>query len=147
MAEFKIRSREELAKLDTRGALPTANVQSVHNELTQRIDQMGFSKETLGKVTPVVREMTVADLRDFERKMAGVPQRNPVVQKLTIEDIQGVEYLFGSVKEAALSRIAVSTDNLGDLAADVDVSCCCCTPCCCCAAADTDPFAAEAAAM
>lgn len=139
--EFKPRSSEELAKLDSGGELPTGRTQTLHNELLQRVDQMGFRPEDLKQVPEVVRSLTVADLNDFARKMAGVEQRNPVINRLTIRDIQGIEYLFGSTKEVALTRIAAT--NVTSLeAVDIDVSCCCCTPCCCCAATEVDPFAA-----
>lgn len=142
MAEFQPKSREELARLDTKGAaLPTGGVQSLHNELLQRVDAMGFSPRDLEQVPETVRALTVADLNDFSRKMAGVPQNNPVVNRLTIKDIQGIEFLFGTTKQAALVRVAASSaTDLADLS--IDVSCCCCTPCCCCAAADMEPFAA-----
>jgi hypothetical protein len=75
--------------------------------------------------------------------MAGVAQQNPNVDRLTIEDIQGIEYLFAEEKTLILSRVARQISASGNLkATDVDVSCCCCTPCCCCAAADVDPIVA-----
>ncbi len=139
MAKFNPKSRDELAKYATEGPLPTSEKQSLHNELLQTVSDMGFADGDLRQVPTTVRQMTVADLNDFARKMSGVPQNNPLVNKLTVKDIQGVEFLFGATKNAALSRVA-SVDELAEL--EIDVSCCCCTPCCCCAATDVQPFAA-----
>ena len=141
MAEFEPLSKDKLASLDVKGALPTSEKQSLRHELLQKVQDMGFSERDLHQVPNAVRELTVADLNDFARKMAGVPQKNPAVNRLTIKDIQGIEYLFGSTKNAALSRVA-ALDVANLEAVDVDVSCCCCTPCCCCAATEVDPFAA-----
>jgi hypothetical protein len=140
--KFKIRTREELARLNV-AKLPTSSKATVKKELLRSIEEMGFAKRDLEVVPRNVRKLTVNDLQDFAKKMAGVPQRNPVVDKLTIEDIQGIEYLFGSTKQAALGRLSVSPGKTLGAKARVDISCCCCTPCCCCAAADVDPFVDE----
>jgi len=93
-------------------------------------------------VPRAVQDLSVSDLEDFAKKMAGLPSTNPNVDRLTIEDIQGIEYLFAEEKSLVLTRVATQISNGGLKASDVDVSCCCCTPCCCCAAADVDPIVA-----
>jgi hypothetical protein len=145
--KFAPETQEELARKARRETnapttnLPTSKKRSVQTELLRTISDMGFREEDLEQVPRTVRNLTVADLEDFARKMAGVPQHNPAVNRLTIEDIQGIEYLFGSTKQQALEFIA-GRNALRLEAIDIDVSCCCCTPCCCCAATEVDPFAA-----
>jgi hypothetical protein len=143
MADFKPRSAEELAKRDKKEPLPTSKVNMLKQSKTRTIAEMGFEERDLRQVPRAVRDLTVADLEDFARKMAGVGTTNPNVERLTIEDVQGIEYLFAEEKNLVLSRVASQISAVGNLkATDVDVSCCCCTPCCCCAAADVDPITA-----
>jgi hypothetical protein len=144
MADFKPRPAEELARRDKRGeALPTSKVNTLKQTKSRTIAQMGFEERDLRQVPRAVQDLTVSDLEDFAKKMAGVGTTNPAIERLTIEDIQGIEYLFAEEKNLVLARVASQLTNVGSLAAsDVDVSCCCCTPCCCCAAADVDPLRA-----
>ena len=143
MADFKPRSADELAKRDKKDALPTSKVNTSRQAKSRTIAEMGFEDRDLKQVSRTVQALTVSDLEDFAQQMSGVGTKNPVVERLTIEDIQGIEYLFAEEKNLALSRVASQITSVGNLAAtDVDVSCCCCTPCCCCAAADVDPMRA-----
>ena len=142
MADFKPLSVKELAAQGKRRAPGTAKVNTLKRSLDVTIAQMGFAKEDLEQVPDTVRALTVNDLEDFAKRMAGLPTQNKAVARLTVEDIQGIEFLFAQEKSAILTRVAAS--GATSLAADtsVDVSCCCCTPCCCCAATETHPFAA-----
>jgi hypothetical protein len=143
MADFKPRSAEELAKRDKKEPLPTSKVNTTKQAKGRKIAEMGFEDRDLRQVSKTVQALTVADLEDFAKQMSGVGTKNPVVERLTIEDVQGIEFLFAEEKNLVLSRVATQISAAGNLAAtNVDVSCCCCTPCCCCAAADVDPISA-----
>ena len=143
MADFKPKSAEELAKRDKKEPLPTSKVNTTKQAKGRKISDMGFEDRDVRQVSRTVQDLTVADLEDFAKHMAGVGTQNPVIERLTIEDVQGIEYLFAEEKSLVLSRVASQISAVGNLkATDVDVSCCCCTPCCCCAAADVDPISA-----
>lgn len=141
MADFKPLSVKELASQGERRSPGTAEVNTLKRSKSVTIAEMGFAKVDLEQVPEKVRYLTVNDLEDFAKRMSGLPTQNSTVAKLSIEDIQGIEYLFAQEKSAILTRVAAQGATL---AADtsVDVSCCCCTPCCCCAATETHPFAA-----
>jgi hypothetical protein len=144
MADFKPKPAAELGQKDRRDvALPTSRVNTLKVAKSRKISEMGFEEKDLRQVPRAVQDLSVTDLEDFAKKMAGVTQFNPNVERLTIEDIQGIEYLFAEEKNLILTRVASQISATGSLkATDVDVSCCCCTPCCCCAAADVDPIVA-----
>jgi hypothetical protein len=143
MPDFKPKSAEELAKRDKKEPLPTSKVNTSKQAKRRKISEMGFEDRDLRQVSRTVQDLTVSDLEDFAKQMSGVGTQNPVVERLTIEDVQGIEYLFAEEKNLILSRVASQITTVGSLkATDVDVSCCCCTPCCCCAAADVDPISA-----
>lgn len=141
MADFKPLSAKELASQGERRRPGTAEVNNLKRSKSVTIAEMGFAKTDLEQVPEMVRGLTVNDLEDFAKRMAGLPTRNETVAKLSVEDIQGIEYLFAQEKSAILTRVATQGATLS-AAASVDVSCCCCTPCCCCAATETHPFAA-----
>jgi len=103
---------------------------------------MGFDPELLRTVPAVVRDLTTNDLEDLANKLTGVEVNNPRIDRLTIEELQGVEALFADARAKVLQHVAVDMGNTRGLASarGVDISCCCCTPCCCCAASDTSPF-------
>ncbi len=141
-------SDEEEEKELLLGAKPGTRTNPFRRELRRKIADMGFDDALLKQVSPKVRELTIQDLEDFARKIAGVEVANPRVNDLTIEDMQGVEALFRDQREQALATAAARLGDSSTLgrAADVDVSCCCCTPCCCCAATEVSPFAGAEAA-
>ena len=120
-----------------------AGTSPIKDDKLRTVSEMGFDDDLLKQVPASVLALSVVDLEDFGRKMAGIDVTNPRVNALTIEDIQGIEALFADSKQLALAAVAnrlAAADSLGSVA-EVDVSCCCCTPCCCCAAAEIDPFA------
>lgn len=141
MADFKPQSAKDLAAAGANARPGTAEVATLKRNKSTTISEMGFAKRDLEQVPDRVRDLSVNDLEDFAKRMAGLPTRNPVVEKLSVEDIQGIEFLFAQEKNAILARVATQGATLA-AAASVDVSCCCCTPCCCCAATETQPFAA-----
>jgi hypothetical protein len=142
MANFKPKSAQELAKGDNKAPLPTSKNNVFKQAKNRKISEMGFEDRDLRQVPRAVQDLSVSDLEDFAKKMAGIDQTNPNVDRLTIEDVQGIEYLFAEEKNLVLTRISSQIAAGGLKASDVDVSCCCCTPCCCCAAADVDPITA-----
>jgi len=136
-SEFRIRSREELAQLKRKREYPNTGLNpdlrgnpTLQYKL-QRISEMGFDKEALARVPEGVLSLTVSDLDDFAKKMVGLEIRNPRVDSLTLEEIQGIEFLFTDNKEQVLATVASKLREGGEFAAaaeSVDVSCCCCTP-------------------
>jgi len=148
MAEFRARTAEELAgtrRAEDRGdggMDPLASGNPRKQGLNRKMRDMGFDPELLRTVPAVVRDLTTNDLEDLAKKLTGVEVNNPRIDRLTIEDLQGVEALFADARAKVLQHVAVDMGNTRGLASarGVDISCCCCTPCCCCAASDTSPF-------
>ena len=148
LAELKRETEEdESEKALQLGAKPGTRTNPFRRELRRKIADMGFDEQLLRQVSPKVRELTIQDLEDFARKIAGAEVANPRVTSLTVEDMQGIEALFRDQREQALATAAMRLGDTSSLAAtSVDVSCCCCTPCCCCAATEVSPFAGAEAA-
>ena len=116
-----------------------------HDVDDQKVADLGFTPKLVDEVPEKVRSLTVRDLNDFARRMSGQPIENKVVLSLTVQEIKGIETIFGQYREQALDVLArTKVESLGTAAGlEISVSCCCCTPCCCCCAAvDVDPFEA-----
>jgi hypothetical protein len=152
LKKYRVKTREELAAnqrnrpVAKQGLNPNVRGNPTLDAKSQSIGEMGFSPDMLAEVPQSLMDVRVSDLEDFARKMVGFDVRNPRVNALTIEEIQGIEALFADTKEQTLATIAgrlgPEMTSIGGLGvANVDVSCCCCTPCCCCAATETNPFA------
>jgi hypothetical protein len=141
MPTFKPLSPRELT--DVRGTAVARPGVTLKEAKLRPVTQMGFAKDAISQVSRQVQTLTVNDLEDLAKRMAGVDVKNSQLDSLTVEDLQGIHFLFDQQREAALVSIASRVGAggmVGDAAADVNVSCCCCTPCCCCAATSTHPF-------
>jgi len=113
-----------------------------------KISDMGFDQEVLRAIPQKILTLTDLDLQDLATKVSTGTSNNPKVNSLTIQELQGIEYIFKDYREQKLATIASSigdAQSLGaqsDFGAEWSVSCCSCTPCCCCAAVDMNPFEA-----
>lgn len=93
-----------------------------------------------------VAELSVKDLEDLAEKFQGRNPHNKAIDALTIEDLQNLETVFGTIKSDLM--IDAEDDGLPGVPTALDpddwtITCCSCTPCCCCAAAEVDPFASS----